>query len=273
MQGMINQLTNDQKLDAQSGSLEGISIGNFLQLIEMEKKTCIVALQKEGGREGEFYFIDGVIVDAAAGGLKGEPAALNMVGWTNARIHMKETPPGWKAPVRIKKSLMSLLMEGARIQDEDALDPDNSERNGAAENHVDIPAREMNKKNERKGENPMAGLKALLQEMAQEMDGVIALGVIGMDGISVAEHNPTGADADAFSAKFAMVLKLASKSTKDIRGLGEFEENLVQTQNAWVLTRYLNNQYFLGIAVSREGTLGNIRLVAQKYTDNLLRSL
>ena len=119
----------------------------------------------------------------------------------------------------------------------------------------------------------MAGLKEILTEMADEMDGVIALGVVGMDGITVATHNPTGADMDAISAKFAMLMKLGEKATGDVKGIGDFEENLVQAKNAWVLTRFLNKDYYMALAVSREGTLGNVRLVAQKYTDQIQRAI
>ncbi len=119
----------------------------------------------------------------------------------------------------------------------------------------------------------MAGIKELLKEMAGEMDGVLAVQVTGMDGITIALHNPTGTDVEAFSAKFAMVMKLVEKSVSSLQGMGSFEENLVQAQNAWILTRFITPQYYVGIAVSRDGTLGNVRLVAQQYLDRLRKLL
>lgn len=119
----------------------------------------------------------------------------------------------------------------------------------------------------------MPGLKETLRNMADEMDGVLAVGIAGMDGITVASHNPSGADMDAIAAKFAMLMKLGQRTTSDIKGMGEFEENLIQSQNAWILTRFLNKNYYLAVAVSREGTLGNVRLVAQKYAERFRKSL
>lgn len=119
----------------------------------------------------------------------------------------------------------------------------------------------------------MASLKEQLQQMADEMEDVIAVGVIGMDGITVATHNPSGADTESFSAKFAMVMKLAQKSVNDVGELGGFEENLVETENAWVLTRFLDENYYLGIAVSTQATLGNVRMVASKYSDKIKQQL
>ena len=119
----------------------------------------------------------------------------------------------------------------------------------------------------------MPGLKETLREMADEMDGVIAVSIAGMDGITVAAHNPSGADMDAIAAKFAMLMKLGQRASADIKGMGDFEENLIQNQNAWVLTRFLNKNYYLAIAVSREGTLGNARLVAKKYAERFRNAL
>lgn len=118
----------------------------------------------------------------------------------------------------------------------------------------------------------MAGLKDILKEMANEMDGVLAIVITGMDGITIAVHNPTGYDVDAFSAKFAMIMKLSDRSVSDLKGMGDFEECLIQTQNAWILTRFLGQSYYVGIAVSRDGTLGNVRLVGQKYLEQLRRA-
>ncbi len=119
----------------------------------------------------------------------------------------------------------------------------------------------------------MAGIKEILKKMADEMDGVLAIQVTGMDGITLALHNPTGTDVEAFSAKFAMVMKLVEKSVDSLRGMGKFEENLVQSQNAWILTRFITPQYYIGIAVNREGTLGNVRLISQHYIEQLKKSL
>jgi predicted regulator of Ras-like GTPase activity (Roadblock/LC7/MglB family) len=119
----------------------------------------------------------------------------------------------------------------------------------------------------------MAGIKDIVRAMASEIEGVVFTGVAGMDGIAVAAHNPGGADADGFAAKFAMVMKLIDKTVKDFKGAGALEENLVQSQGAWFLTRYLTNGYYLGIAVTRDATLGNVRLVANKYVDQLKKAI
>jgi predicted regulator of Ras-like GTPase activity (Roadblock/LC7/MglB family) len=115
----------------------------------------------------------------------------------------------------------------------------------------------------------MTDLNNILQKMATEMDGIIAMGIAGMDGIGIAHHNPSGAPVEALDAKFAMIMKLIERTISDIPNSGTFEENLVQTENIWFFTKFLTHQHYLGIAVSRSATLGHVRLIANRYTSEL----
>ena len=260
-----------------SGGLEGISMPGFLQLIEMEKKSCSLIAGNGSGEQGNFLFLQGKLVDARFQDLRGEDAAFHMLAWDSPTLSFEEMAEE-SARETITAPLMSILLEASRRADE-ALEhaakdmvkqylSNNAPAQGGQGESGNEPFN-----NEHEGRPTMAGLKPILKEMADEMDGVIALAVVGMDGILVAAHNPTGADVEVMSAKFAMLLKLASRTSEQIKGMGEFEENLVQAQNVWVLARYLSQNYYLSIAVSRDGTLGNIRLVAQKYVDKLARAL
>ncbi|RWX43662.1 putative regulator of Ras-like GTPase activity, Roadblock/LC7/MglB family, partial [Candidatus Electrothrix marina] len=199
---------------------------------------------------------------------------FEMLSWNNVRLSMTKLSPPLPEP-KIKSELMALLLEAAHRKDtaieEKPLDLVKQE-------FIRIQQQQKKKQPQQKtppptGEKKMAGIKDLLKEMAGEMDGVLAIQVTGMDGITIALHNPTGTDVEAFSAKFAMVMKLVEKSVDSLKGMGDFEENLVQSQNAWILTRFITPQYYVGIAVSRDGTLGNVRLVAQRYLDQLRKSL
>ena len=121
----------------------------------------------------------------------------------------------------------------------------------------------------------MAKLNEILREMADQIEGLIALSVVGPDGLPVVAHNQAGVNTDAFAARFAMVMNMVGKSIDDLEEWGEFKENLIliQTSKAWIMTRMLKNQYFLAIAVTRQGNLRNVRLVAQKYASQLWAAL
>ncbi|MFP4477080.1 MAG: response regulator [Desulfatibacillaceae bacterium] len=103
--------------DTADGSLAGISLPSFVQLIEMEQKTCLFEAVAPDGRKGFFYFRDGVPYDAVLGNLKGEEAAIAIIAMDGARIHFKKLP---KKPVasKIRNSLTNLVLEAMRAKDE-----------------------------------------------------------------------------------------------------------------------------------------------------------
>ena len=68
-------------------------------------------------------------------------------------------------------------------------------------------------------------------------------------------------------------MKLINKSVEGVGNLGDFEENLVQSQNTWILTKFVNEQFYIGIVVSRDGTMGLVRLVVCKYQEKLRKAL
>ncbi len=103
----------------QQGRLQGISLINFLQVIEMEKKTYLLDVISPSGEQGLFYFQDGEPYDALCGEMKGVEAALEMIGWDNVEIHFR-TLPTRKILKRIDQSLMSLLMNATLMKDEKA---------------------------------------------------------------------------------------------------------------------------------------------------------
>jgi CheY-like chemotaxis protein/predicted regulator of Ras-like GTPase activity (Roadblock/LC7/MglB family) len=256
--------------EEQSCSLSGLSLSSFLQLIAMEQKTVHLKIFHPSGKNGSLFFREGELIDAEHADLTGDEAVLEMLTWENIRVGMKE----FAAPFpesRMQSELLPLLFAAAQREDhqeancEDPLETARQElekMQGAERQQTTFTLTTT-------GGSNMAGIKDLLKKMAEELDGVIAVQVSGMDGITLAMHNPTGADAEAFSAKFAMIMKLAEKSVNSLKGLGAFEENMVQTQNAWILTKFITSQYYVGIAVSREGTLGNVRLTAQRYLEQL----
>ncbi len=257
-------------LDEQKGSISGLSLANFLQLIEAEQKTCSLSVFNSSANKGTFHFFSGKILDASTGNLTADKAVIEMVTWDNVKINLHELQTE-SNECKIHSELMLLLMEGAQQKDE--TEASLSSFDEIMEGFDKLESKTENDSGTRPKGDYMAGLKEILKEMADEMDGVLSIQITGMDGITVAVHNPTGADVDAFSAKFAMVMKLVDRSLEGIGNLGDFEENLVQSQNAWILTRFVGEQFYVGIVVSRDGTLGNVRLVAGKYQERLRKAL
>jgi CheY-like chemotaxis protein len=120
-QELTNTINNGLHLKQERGGfLHGISIPSFLQLIEMEKKTCMLDIQGEhSDLKGNFYFNKGELFDAVFGDLHGEEAAKKIIGWENAEIKFNELPKK-KINKRINNQLMALIMEALRLKDETA---------------------------------------------------------------------------------------------------------------------------------------------------------
>ncbi len=117
----------------------------------------------------------------------------------------------------------------------------------------------------------MAKLDQLLQQVRTTLGAeFVSTDIFGMDGLSIAgisvDPNFNGSEA---AARFTMVMKLGTKVSNQLN-LGTVDDNLVTTDQAYVLSRFLGNgSYVWGLAVTREATLGSVRLLMNEYADQL----
>ena len=100
---------------APAGQIHGVSTASFLQLIDIEEKVCTLKI-RSGNRFGRLYFDKGELIAAEIGQLRGEQAAFDIISWENSVIEIENVCR--KNKREINKSLMHILMEGARIKDE-----------------------------------------------------------------------------------------------------------------------------------------------------------
>jgi len=103
--------------DTPDGSLSGISVVTFLQMVEMEQKTCLCEVESPGNPKGFFYFQGGELFHAVCGELKGEKAAIKLINMDTPSINFRR-PPKRKVTRAINHKLTALLLEAARIKDE-----------------------------------------------------------------------------------------------------------------------------------------------------------
>ncbi|MFZ5572588.1 MAG: response regulator [Thermodesulfobacteriota bacterium] len=97
------------------GRIQGISLASFLQLIEMENKTCTLTVKMQN-KAGALYFVKGEMMSAEMGDLKNEAAAFELLCWERVTIHIDNICK--KKTKEIEQPLMNLLMEGLRLKDE-----------------------------------------------------------------------------------------------------------------------------------------------------------
>ncbi|QDG53909.1 response regulator [Persicimonas caeni] len=104
------------QLDARSrGRIKGIALPTFLQLIEMEKKTCTLQV-RSGDDIGLLYFLKGELINAEISGADGEEAASEIVTWQKPDIALDGVLRKQKRTIHTK--LGPLLMEAYRLLDE-----------------------------------------------------------------------------------------------------------------------------------------------------------
>ncbi len=106
------------KPNPQEGTLTGISLESFMQLVEKDQKTCVLEIQlSDKKREGVLYCVRGELYDAICEDLQGEEAALEMVTWDDVKITLMDLPKQ-KINRHIETELMSLIMAGTVRKDE-----------------------------------------------------------------------------------------------------------------------------------------------------------
>ena len=113
---LVESIEEGLQRTSQSGTITGISVGSFLQLIEMEEKTCLFEVSAPKKKDC-FFFIRGSLHDAVCGTLVGEEAAIEMVMWNQVWLSFKNLPDH-KIMKRINSELMTILMEASRRKDE-----------------------------------------------------------------------------------------------------------------------------------------------------------
>lgn len=98
--------------------IQGVTLPTFLQLLELEKSTCTLAVTNEDSR-GFFFIRDGQLVDATAGELKGREAALAILDWNIMQIEVEDGCRQQAGPGML--ALTEVLLEAYRLKDEKAL--------------------------------------------------------------------------------------------------------------------------------------------------------
>ena len=95
--------------------IRGINLATFLQLVQLEKKTCTLKI-KSKTEIGTLYIDQGNLFSAETGQLSGEAAAFQIVCWQNPEIEME--PICRQKERQITISIEALLLEAFRREDE-----------------------------------------------------------------------------------------------------------------------------------------------------------
>ena len=114
MEGLNSIIFAELQIDL-GGRVHGISLPSFLQMMELEGKSCKL-LVTSGHKSGILYFFNGSLIAATCEQISGKEAALNILGWDQITIEIDYS--AFHVKNKISGSLMSLLLESRRQVDE-----------------------------------------------------------------------------------------------------------------------------------------------------------
>ena len=259
---------------AVKGNLKDISLTNLVQMEAQSGLTGRLSVQ-HAGEEAFIFFADGEIVHAELGSLSGKDAFYQVLGWEDGEFELESD---LASPAQtIKQHWSDLLLGGLH-----KLDESNALKTGGDKKDEVFPE-DLGKLFglERTTNSPETGdiimednmaqkMKEVLADLSGEATGLFASVVVGMDGLSVAEFAKKSVDVESFSAQMTLLIKLVDTTTKKVNA-GEVEDYLLTTDKAYLLIRFLeNNDYYLGIGATREGSnLGKLRLYSRIYAKRL----
>jgi DNA-binding response OmpR family regulator len=113
--GMLHQRIDEALRPRTQGHIEGITLFGFLQLLEIERKSCTLTLRL-GERRAVLFIRAGELIHAESDGLVGDAAVLQLGDWEAPEIDIENVCRTRKRTVETR--LTELLMEAARLADE-----------------------------------------------------------------------------------------------------------------------------------------------------------
>lgn len=104
--------------------ISGFMLENFLQLINLEQKTCTLQVNSKN-KVGYLHFITGELVNAETGDLDGENAATKIISWKNVKTEVQDIR---QTERKVHTPLMHILLNSTCHADE----------NGESLDYVDL---------------------------------------------------------------------------------------------------------------------------------------
>jgi len=143
--------------EAEGGTLHNVSPVVFLQLMEMESRTCTIRIiDRESGRGGVLFFKDGNLYDARVDQVKGIDAAYIIFTWEDVTLFIRNKCPA-KDNV-INSSLQPIIMKAVGMKDEQVTEI-------APENETETEHETFVVEDERIDEDPVQEQESSLEDL------------------------------------------------------------------------------------------------------------
>jgi len=88
----------------------GMSLVNFLLLLQLAKQTCRLEIRAPGSMKGYFYFKAGELLDAQYKSLSGNEAVSELLRWEKIMVYFRDLPAR-RARKRFKRNLTEIITQ------------------------------------------------------------------------------------------------------------------------------------------------------------------
>ncbi len=113
--------------------------------------------------------------------------------------------------------------------------------------------------------------QAHLKKLVDSTDGAAAGLLMGFDGIAVDSYAPatsgTALDINTIGMEYSFLLSQVKKAAESLE-MGGVHEVSIRTERLIVVMRIINHEYFVALAIDRDGNFGKgrylLRLIAPK---------
>ena len=165
IENLARKIMTTLRKESEGGTLHNVSSSMFLQLVEMEQKTCTIRLDdKYTGKKGILFFHEGELLDARVNDLQGEDAACDIFSWDQVNLFIQNgCALKYK---RIHSEMQHLILEAARRKDENIQKPQPPVVMAEAEPFVQAPGefiKSLKEKIEREV-GPACGVEDIYQD-------------------------------------------------------------------------------------------------------------
>ncbi len=117
VEDLADSIISSLEKESEGGTLQTVSIDMFLQLVEMEQKTCTIrVINKETEKKGVLFFKGGILLDARIRDMHGKEAAYEIFSWDSPSLSIQD-----KCVLNqrvIKEDLQAVLFDAMRLKDE-----------------------------------------------------------------------------------------------------------------------------------------------------------